>query len=86
MTELLKQPQYAPLAVEEQVCVIYAGVKGYLDKVKVEDIARFEQGLLQELRSAGSGILASIRTDKQIKPDNEEKLKILLTTYGKLFA
>jgi F-type H+-transporting ATPase subunit alpha len=86
LTELLKQPQYAPLAVEEQVCVIYAGVKGYLDKVKVEDISRFEQGLLQELRGAGSHILTAIRADKQIKPENEEKLKTLLVTYGKLFA
>jgi F-type H+-transporting ATPase subunit alpha len=86
LTELLKQAQYSPLAVEEQVCVIYSGVKGYLDGVKVEDISRFEQGLLQELRSAGSGILAAIRTDKQIKPETEEKLKTLLVTFGKLFA
>jgi len=86
LTELLKQPQYAPLAVEEQVCVIFAGVKGFLDKVKVEDITRFEKGLLQELRGPGSAILAAIRTDKQIKPETEEKLKALLTSYGKLFA
>ena len=86
LTELLKQPQYAPLAVEEQVCVIFAGVKGYLDTVKVDDIARFEQGLLQELRGSGSAILAAIRTDKQIKPETEEKLKAVLASYGKLFA
>jgi F-type H+-transporting ATPase subunit alpha len=86
LTELLKQPQYAPLAVEEQVCVIFAGVRGYLDGVKVEDIARFEQGLLSELHGAGKGILEAVRADKQIKPETEEKLKTLLVTYGKLFA
>src|SRR5580704_10617924 len=75
LTELLKQPQYAPLAVEEQVCVIYAGVKGYLDKVKVEDISRYEQGLLGDLRGKGKELLDAVCTDKQIKPETEEKLK-----------
>jgi F-type H+-transporting ATPase subunit alpha len=87
LTELLKQPQYAPLAVEEQVCVIYAGVKGYLDKVKVEDIQKYEQGLLNELRGGkGAAILATVRADKQFKPETEEKLKTLLENYGKVFA
>ena len=86
LTELLKQPQYSPLAVEEQVCVIFAGVKGYLDAVKVDDISRFEQGLLQELRGSGKAILDAIRADKQIKPETEEKLKAVLASYGKLFA
>ncbi|MFA5041315.1 MAG: F0F1 ATP synthase subunit alpha [Bdellovibrionales bacterium] len=86
LTELLKQPQYSPLAVEEQVCVIYSGVKGYLDNVKVEDVQRFEHGLLQELRSAGKPILEAIRADKQIKPETEEKLKVLLGSYAKMFA
>jgi F-type H+-transporting ATPase subunit alpha len=86
LTELLKQPQYSPLAVEEQVCVIFAGVKGYLNNVKAEDVGRFEAGLLRELSGAGSGILDAIRADKQIKPETEEKLKTLLATYGKLFA
>ncbi|MDR3448274.1 MAG: F0F1 ATP synthase subunit alpha, partial [Alphaproteobacteria bacterium] len=87
LTELLKQAQYAPLAVEEQVCVIFAGVKGFLDKVKVEDISRFEKGLLQELRgSSGKGILDAIRADKAIKPETEEKLKAMLGSFGKMFA
>src|ERR1700743_1360804 len=63
LTELLKQPQYSPLAVEEQVCVIYTGVKGYLDKVKIEDVHKYESGLLRELRGKGSDILASVRAD-----------------------
>jgi F-type H+-transporting ATPase subunit alpha len=86
LTELLKQPQYAPQAVEEQVCVIYAGVKGYLDAVKAEDVTRYEAGLLRELNGPGTAILAAIREDKQIKPETEEKLKTLLAAYGKLFV
>jgi F-type H+-transporting ATPase subunit alpha len=82
----LKQPQYSPLAVEEQVCVIYAGVKGYLDKVKVEDIGRYEQGLLSALRGKGADLLTAVRTDKQIKPETETKLKDFLENYGKSFA
>ncbi len=86
LTELLKQPQYTPLPVEEQVCVLYAGVKGYLDSIKVDDITRFESGLLDELRASGTGILASIRTEKALSSETEEKLKTLITTYAKLFA
>jgi F-type H+/Na+-transporting ATPase subunit alpha len=86
LTELLKQAQYSPLAVEEQVCVIYAGVKGFLDNVKVEDVGRFEQGLLQELRGHGLAVLEAIRNDKQIKPETDEKLKTLLGSYVKMFS
>ena len=86
LTELLKQAQFKPMPIEEQVCSIYAGVKGYLDKIKVEDVPRFEIGVLGELRGAGAAILESIRTDKQIKPDVEEKLKQLLVKFGKNFA
>jgi F-type H+-transporting ATPase subunit alpha len=86
LTELLKQAQYSPLAVEEQVCVIFAGVKGYLDKVKVEDVGRYEQGLLRDLRGKGADLLATVRNDKQIKPETETKLKDFLEHYGKAFA
>ena len=86
LTELLKQAQYTPLPVEEQVVVIYAGVKGYLDKVKVDDVQRFEQGLLNDIRSKASDILGAIRTDKQIKPETETKLKAFLENYGQVFA
>lgn len=75
LTELLKQPQYQPLPIEEQVCSIYAGVKGHLDTIKVEDITRFEQSMLVNLRSSGADILKAVRDDKQIKPETEEKLK-----------
>ncbi len=86
LTEILKQPQYSPLAVEEQVCVIYAGVKGFLDKIKIEDVLNYEQGLLRELRGPASDILAAVRADKAFKPETEEKLKKLLDAHGKQFA
>jgi len=85
LTELLKQPQYAPLAVEEQVVVIYAGVKGYLDKVEVDDVPRFEKELLQAVRSKGKDILAAIRKDKQIASAVEEKLKLFMTDFAAAF-
>jgi F-type H+-transporting ATPase subunit alpha len=86
LTELLKQGQYQPLPVEQQVAVIYAGVKGWLDKVKVEDVGRFEQQFLQQLRGKGADILTAIRDDKQIKPETEDKLKALLEGFLKGFA
>ncbi|MFC7333709.1 F0F1 ATP synthase subunit alpha [Rhodocista pekingensis] len=86
LTELLKQPQFSPMAVEEQVVSIYAGVKGYLDKVKVEDVNRYEAHLLDAMRDNGADILAAIRTDKQITKDTEEKLKAFLENFGRTFV
>ncbi|ACI99630.1 F0F1 ATP synthase subunit alpha [Rhodospirillum centenum] len=86
LTELLKQPQFSPMAVEEQVVSIYAGVKGYLDKVKVEDVNRYEAHLLDVMRDNGADILAAIRTDKQITKDTEEKLKAFLENFGRTFV
>ncbi len=86
LTELLKQPQFSPMPVEEQVVVLYAGVRGYLDKVDVKNIGRFEQGLLSLARESGRDILDSIRTTKDLAPDVEEKLKALLTEYARNFA
>ncbi|HXK54163.1 MAG TPA: F0F1 ATP synthase subunit alpha, partial [Hyphomicrobiales bacterium] len=66
LTELLKQPQFSPLKVEEQVVVIYAGVNGYLDKLAVSDVRRFEQELLRTIRDKHMSILDAIRTEKEI--------------------
>lgn len=85
LTELLKQPQYQPLAVEEQVAVIYAGVKGYLDNVKLEDVSKYEQSLLSALRGKAANISTAIRNDKQIKPETETLLKSLLDEQGRQF-
>lgn len=78
LTELLKQPQYSPLLTEEQVCVIFAGVNGYLDKIKVSDVAKFEADLLLELRNAHKDILTSVATEKVLKDDTKAALKKVL--------
>jgi F-type H+-transporting ATPase subunit alpha len=86
LTELLKQPQFTPFPVEEQVCSIFAGVRGYLDKVPVGDVNRFEAKFLEDLRSRGAGILEAIRNEKQLSKDTEEKLKAFLLAFGKVFV
>jgi F-type H+-transporting ATPase subunit alpha len=86
LTELLKQPQFSPLKTEEQVAVIFAGVNGYLDKLPVSDVGKFEQGLLSYLRSEGKAVLETIRTEKQISDDTKAKLKSALDAYAKSFA
>ena len=74
LTELLKQPQYDPLAVEEQVAVIFAGVNGYLDKISVSQIGDFERSLLQNLRSSGISIIDSIKKEKALNEKSEKEL------------
>jgi F-type H+/Na+-transporting ATPase subunit alpha len=86
LTELLKQPQYAPLAVEEQVCVIYAGTRGYLDRVPVNAVGRYEAGLLGLLRGKQKALLTAIRTKKALDDKLEGELKALLETYTAAFA
>ncbi len=86
LTELLKQPQYSPMDVEEQVAVIFAGVKGYLDQIPTQKIGEFEQSLIQILHSKGSNILESIRKDKSISDDTEKALKDTLDELVKNFA
>ena len=86
LTELLKQPQFSPLKTEEQVVVIFAGVNGYLDKIAVNQIGKFEQALLSNIRSEGKAILDAIRTEKQISDDTRAKLKSALDSFTKTFA
>ncbi|MCC7427973.1 MAG: F0F1 ATP synthase subunit alpha [Alphaproteobacteria bacterium] len=86
LTELLKQPQFQPVPVEEQVIGIFAGVRGYLDAIKVNDIGRFEKSLLAELKAKEPGILDAVRADKELKPATEEKLKAFLDAFAKTFA
>ena len=75
LTELLKQPQFSPLKMEEQVCVIYAGVNGYLDKLPLDKVRPFEDGLLSFLRAKNPDILDSIRSSNDLTNDVEAKLK-----------
>ena len=86
LTELLKQPQFAPLKMEEQVCVIYAGVNGYLDPIAVSRVRAYEDGLLTLLRGKHADLLAGIRDSKDLSSDNEGKLKALVVDYSKSFA
>ena len=86
LTELLKQPQFQPMPVEEQVVSIFAGTRGYLDGIQVGDIGRFERQMLAELRASDRGILEAIRNDREIKPETEEKLKAFLDTFTRNFV
>ena len=86
LTELLKQPQYSPLSTAEQVCVIYAGVKGHLDKVATRDVGRFEQALLQELRGSSKEILEEITAKLTLTDTAEAKLKVVIEQLVKRFA
>jgi len=86
LTELLKQPQFKPMPVEEQVVSIFAGTRGYLDPIKTEDVTRFEAALLSEVRAKGADILKAIREEKEISAATEAKLKTLLDQFAKTFA
>ena len=86
LTELLKQPQYKPVPVEEQVVSIFAGVRGYLDTIEVGRIGAFEKQLLSEIHARDPGILDAIRKDREIKPDTEKKLIAFLEGFVKAFA
>jgi len=86
LTELLKQPQFKPVPVEEQVVAIFAGVRGYLDKVDVGQIGRFEAQLLSDLKAREPGILDAIRTDLEIKPDTEKKLTAFMDSFVQSFT
>ncbi|MFT8777776.1 MAG: F0F1 ATP synthase subunit alpha [Gluconacetobacter liquefaciens] len=86
LVELLKQPETSPLPVEEQVCVLFAGTRGFIDNVPVEKVTAFERQLLTELHAAGKDILDSIRTERQITKDNEARLTDFLTAFSRQFA
>jgi F-type H+-transporting ATPase subunit alpha len=86
LTELLKQPQYAPLQAEEQVCVIYAGTRGFLDGVPVADVGRFEAELLSRLHGHHAELLEAIRTQKTLSAELEAQLKHVLDTFAASFA
>ncbi|HEY8126510.1 MAG TPA: F0F1 ATP synthase subunit alpha [Methylocystis sp.] len=86
LTELLKQPQFSPLKMEEQTCVIYAGVNGYLDPLPVNRVRAFEDGLLALLRSQHGDILESIRTTRDLTDETAAKLKSVVENFAKSFA
>ncbi|GAA0598490.1 F0F1 ATP synthase subunit alpha [Craurococcus roseus] len=86
LTELLKQPQYKPMPVEEQVVVIFAGTRGYLDKLPIARVGEFERRMVSELKANNSDILDAIRTEREIKKPTEDKLVGFLDGFTKSFA
>ena len=83
---MLKQPQYTPLPVQDQVVAIYSGVRGYLDKIDVADVGRFEESLLAEVRAKHADLLETIRDEGEISEQSEEKLKGIMEAFAKSFA
>jgi F-type H+-transporting ATPase subunit alpha len=86
LTELLKQPQYRPLPIEEQVVAIFTGVRGYLDKIDVGRVGAFEAQFIADLKTSEPGILEAIRTQLEIKPDVEKQLTAFLDNFAKSFS
>jgi len=86
LTELLKQPQYSPMPIEEQVASIYAGTQGFVDAVDVKEVTRYEAAMLSYLRSEHGDVLKTIRDTKVLDDDTAAKLKDALTAFGKQFA
>ncbi|MBI1301843.1 MAG: F0F1 ATP synthase subunit alpha [Alphaproteobacteria bacterium] len=85
LTSLLKQRQYSPLTMEEQVAVIYSGTKGYLDSIPVKQVENYEQKLLDTLRSSGKKILNTIRTEQKLTEETEKSLKAFLEDFTETF-
>ncbi len=86
LTELLKQPQFSPMPVEEQVIVIFAGTRGYLDRVEVGAVTRFEQALLGEIRASHPDLLETIRNKQEVTPEVEKELVEVLDGFVKTFV
>ena len=86
LTELLKQPQYTPFTIQEQVISIFAGVRGYLDKIKVSDVGRFEQEMLSTLKRDHPEILTAIRDKKELTPELEKAIVEFLDRFISLYA
>ncbi|CAM5728178.1 F0F1 ATP synthase subunit alpha [Mycolicibacterium aubagnense] len=86
LVELLKQPQYSPLAVEDQVIEIFLGTQGHLDSVPAEDVSRFSAELLEHVKASHADILEGIKTTKKLSEENEEKLVSVINEFKKGFA
>jgi F-type H+-transporting ATPase subunit alpha len=86
LTELLKQGQYSPLLMEEQVLVIFAGVKGYLDAMPLHKIKDFEQEIIREIRHKHPKIFESIQAEGKMSPEIEKQLHDILSNLVKIFA
>ncbi len=86
LTELLKQPQFSPLKTEEQVCVIFAGVNGYLDKLAIDRVGPFEHGLLTSLRNDHAELLSAIAKEGALSDSLRDQLKAVIDGFASKFA
>jgi F-type H+-transporting ATPase subunit alpha len=86
LVELLKQPQYSPMAVEDQVVAIFLGTKGHLDSVPVADVSRFQTEFIEHLRGADSGILTEIQSSQKLSEDTESALNAAVADFKRGFA
>jgi F-type H+-transporting ATPase subunit alpha len=86
LTELLKQAQFSPMPIEEQVASIFAGVRGYLDNIDTGDIMRFEQEFLNEMRASHAAVLSTIGSEQTISDETDSKLTGILDEFSKKFA
>jgi len=86
MVEALKQPPYAPIAIEKQVAMIFAGTKGYLDDLPASSVTKFEAEFYPFMDSKYSSVLDAIRNDKQIKPDTETALRNAIVDFKESFS
>ncbi|MGH6990008.1 MAG: F0F1 ATP synthase subunit alpha [Stellaceae bacterium] len=86
LTELLKQPQFTPVPVEEQVVAIFAGTRGYLDKIEVGAVTRYERAMLSDLRAKAPQILADIRDKRELTQDTDKALAAFLDDFTKIFV
>ncbi|MFA5710774.1 F0F1 ATP synthase subunit alpha [Mycolicibacterium sp.] len=85
LVELLKQPQYAPMSVEDQVVAIFLGTKGHLDSVPVEDVQRFEAEFIEHVKASHDGILTEIRESLKLSEETEDKLVEVINDFKKGF-
>ena len=86
LTELLKQDQFSPMAVEEQVVSIFSGVRGYLDRIDLNDVNRFEREFLSDMRANHAGLLEEIRTSQEMSDESDKALTAILDEFTKKFA
>ena len=85
MVEILKQNQYVPMSVSQQVAIIYAGVNGYMDKIDLAKIGEYESGLMDYLSANSQAVLDSITSAGKIDEDTEKELKSALESYSSTF-
>ena len=85
LVELLKQAQYSPMPVEEQVVSIFAGTNGFIDAIPIEQVRRFELGLLEAMRLRNTDLLAAIADKKELTPEITEQLKKVIGDYAATF-